>query len=945
MKEAHMMTHSFGPAGHRLACGSGQATGRRGGRAVAESTTLTFGELLRQLRSDAGLTQEELADAAGLSTRSISDLERGINQRPRKDTARLLADALTLTGEARAGFDAAARGVRPEASTVAAATRMLPPDTASFTGRDAELTQLAQAVASAKNQPGIVGIYAIGGMAGVGKTAFAVHAAHQLAPQFPSGQIFLPLHGHTPGQRPVAPGDALASLLLTTGIGAHEIPPGLEPRMGLWRSHLSDKRMLILLDDASGHDQVWPLLPGTSGSAVLITSRRHLTALEDSLAISLDTLPADKAAELLVRLAGRPGLDPGGAAVREIVQLCGRLPLAIGMLGAQLRHHPVWTAAELAADLRTARDRLGLMSAENLTVAAAFDLSYGDLTADQQRLFRRLGLHPGTEVDVYAAAALQDSDPVTIRQYLNVLYDHYLLTEPSRGRYRFHDLIREHASALAAAEPDAESDLAIGRLLDYYAHTARSAERQLPRRASATMPPDAGPPPAHAPDLVTMQAADAWMGSEYSNLHAIASYAASHGRLRYAINLPAAMHGFLRSHGPWDQALALHQAALTAARGLGDQFAEAVILNDIGDVQARTGDYPAAARSQDQALEIYRNLGSLPGEAGTISFLGLVHLATGNFPAANASFSKALRLFRDAGHQRGEAGALADLGSAQYMTGRYPAAVESLTQALDLYRGSGDQSGVADVLNRLGGVQYLTGDFPAALTSLTQAVKAYRALSNQLGEAIALNYLGDVQRAAGDYRAAMASQEHALELARALGARLQEAGALTDIGAVQEATGDCQAAIISHGSALKLYRELGSRPGEALTLNHLGTAQHRAGNYTAAAGLLAQALDLYRQLGDRLGEAECLNNLGELSRATSFPAQALAHYEQAHEIAADLPAPLEQARALEGIGRCHFMEGRDEQGAVALHQAGTIYAKIGSPGAEQVQQFLSEHGL
>jgi tetratricopeptide (TPR) repeat protein/transcriptional regulator with XRE-family HTH domain len=921
------------------------------GRAVVGPTALTFSELLKRSRADAGLTQEELAEAAGVSARSISDLERGIYQRPRKDTVRLLADALALTGEAGSGFETAARGQRPqpqprpEARVVAAATRMLPRDTASFTGREVELKQLVEAVTAAKDRPGVVGIYAIGGMAGVGKTAFAVHAAHQLAPQFPSGQIFLSLHGHTPGQQPVAPADALASLLLTAGLSAQQIPPSLEPRMGLWRSHLADKRMLILLDDASGHEQVWPLLPGTSGSVVVITSRRHLTALEDSDAISLDTLPADEAAELLVSLAARPGLDPGDVAVREIIQLCGYLPLAIGMLGRQLHHHPVWTAAELAADLRTARDRLELMSAEDLTVAAAFDLSYGDLTVDQQRLFRRLGLHPGTEVDVYAAAALQDSELATVRQHLNVLYDHYLLAEPSHGRYRFHDLIREHASALAATEPDAESDLAIGRLLDYYAHTARAADRHLPRRSAATMPLAIGPPPAHAPDLPTMEAAVAWMSSERSNLHAIASYAAAHDRLGYATDLSAAMHAFLSGHGPWDQALVLHRAALAAARRLGDQFAEAVILNDIGGIQTRTADYPAAMRSQEQALEIYRNLGSPLGEAGTLSYLGVVHIATGNFPAANSSFTEALRLFRDAGHLRGETGALTDLGSVQYMTGHYPAAVASLTQALELYRRVGDQSGVADVLNRLGGVQYLMGDFAAALASLSQALEAYRGLGSRVGEMIALNYLGDVQRAAGDYQTAMASQEQALELARALGARLQEASALTDIGSVQEATGDCEAAIISQEQALELYRELGSRPGEALALSHLGTAQCGAGNYTTAAALLAQALDLYRELGDRLGEAECLNNVGELSRVTSAPAKALAHYEHAQAIAADLAAPLEQARALEGIGRCHLMEGRSGKGAAALRQASAIYGKIGSPGAEQLQRLLAEHGL
>ena len=286
---------------------------------------------------------------------------------------------------------------------VAAASRTLPRDLASFTGRQHELTELVDAAAGAG---GVVGIHAIGGMAGVGKTAFAVHVAHRLAPRFPAGQIFLPLHGHTPGQRPVDPADALASLLLTAGVPAGQIPPGLEARMALWRDRLAERQLLLILDDAADSDQVRPLLPGAGGSLVLVTSRRHLSALEDATAVSLDTLPPGEAAALLVRLAARAGLSPDDPAVAEITRLCGYLPLAIGMVARQLHHHPAWTAAGRAAELAAARDRLELMATENLSVAAAFNLSYEDLTGDQQRLFRRLGLHPGTDIDGYAAAAL-----------------------------------------------------------------------------------------------------------------------------------------------------------------------------------------------------------------------------------------------------------------------------------------------------------------------------------------------------------------------------------------------------------------------------------------------------------------------------------------------------------------------------------------------------------
>ena len=273
---------------------------------MEEQPGLSFAGLLRQLRAEARLTQEELAEAAGVSPRSVSDLERGVSRTARKDTARLLADALSLAGPARALFVAAARGKAPAAEVLAArqevmpgafaaaATRTLPRDVASFTGRGAELVQLLGAIDDLAADGGVVGIHAIGGMAGIGKTAFAVHAAHRLAPRFPAGQIFLPLHGHTPGQRPVDRADALASLLLTAGVAAAQIPPGLEARMALWRDRLAGRQLLLVLDDAASSEQVRPLLPGSGGSLVLVTSRRAPD-----------------------RAGGRAGDQPGHAAARR----------------------------------------------------------------------------------------------------------------------------------------------------------------------------------------------------------------------------------------------------------------------------------------------------------------------------------------------------------------------------------------------------------------------------------------------------------------------------------------------------------------------------------------------------------------------------------------------------------------------------------------------------
>jgi tetratricopeptide (TPR) repeat protein/transcriptional regulator with XRE-family HTH domain len=880
---------------------------------VPEQPALTFGGLLRQLRDDAGLTQEELAEAAGLSPRSVSDLERGVNLTARHDTARLLASALGLTGPQRALFEAGARGRAPASQvlavgerTAAAATRTLPRDTASFTGRATELAQLASAVTSAAAAGGgVVEIHAIGGMAGIGKTTFAVHAAHRLAGAFPDGQFFLPLHAHTPGQRPVDPAEGLASLLLTAGVGPQQIPPGVAARAARWRDYLAGKKVLLLLDDAASHEQVTPLLPGTGGSLVLITSRRHLTALEDAAAISLEVLAPGEATALLARLSGRPGLGSGDGPAGEITRLCGYLPLAIGMLARQLHHHPAWTVAGLAADLAAAVDRLELMRAENLSVAAAFDLSYQDLTAGQQRLFCRLGVHPGTEIDAYAAAALDGTDLATAGRHLDGLYDHYVLVEPTRGRYRMHDLLAEYASALAFADDPADASAAAGRLLDYYVHTAAAAGQHIATRNFPVGRPPPGERPAVAPPLAAAGQASAWLDAERANLHAAAGFAAASGRPGHAIAIPAAISGFLLARGHWDQSAGLHRAALAAARQVGDQGGQAGALNELGSLQRVTADYPAAATSHRQALELYRGLGDRLGQASALDHLGLVQRVTGDFPAAAASHQQALALYRDLGHRVGQALAMNNLGTVHMRAGDYPASAASYQQALDLFRDLGHRMGQAMVTGNLGIVQSRTGDYPASAASHRQALGMFRDLGDRLGQATGLLNLGEVHRLTGDYPASAAS----------------------------------------HRQALGIYCDLGYRKGQAMATGYLGALQSLTGDYPAAAASLTEALGIFRDIGDRDGQADVLNSLGDLLSRSATRKQAFDHYLRALAIAREISAPLEEAHALEGLGHCLLQDC--DRGAAAVHwqQALAIYERIGAPGARRIQETLHQHGI
>ena len=672
-------------------------------------------------------------------------------------------------------------------------------------------------------------MHAISGMAGIGKTALAVRAAHQLAARYPDGQIFLGLQAHTPGQPPVAAAEALAILLQTAGVDARQIPAGLEARARLWRHWLAGKRMLLLLDDAARSEQVRPLLPGTPGSLVLVTGRQELAALEDAHPVRLEVLDADEAAGLLVRLAARPGLDAEDPALAQIAALCGNLPLALGILGRRLRHSPAWTPADLAADLTLARDRLAKMHTESVSVAAAFDLSYQDLSDAQQRMFRRLGLHLGSDIDAWAAAALAGAGPDDAQGLLQALCHQNLITEPARGRYRFHDLIREHARALAGAQdPAAEREAAIGRLLDYYQHAARRAEALLARQ---TRPQPASAaratPGGETPSLPDREHALSWARAERANLFACLDHAAATGQAARVVALTAGVAALLRHDGPWAEAIDRHTTAAEYARRLGDRLSQANALDELGIVRRLTGDYRSAAEAQEEALRIYSHLGNRLGQANALSHLGYVRSLTDDYPQAAAE----------------------------------------LRGALALYRALGDRIGQPDALNHLGTVLRLTGDFQGAAQTLEEALSLCRELGYRQGEANALTDLGEVQRPTGDYPAAAQALEQALGIYRELGDRLGQANALSHLGDIRQMTADYPAATLVLEEALDIYRDLGNRLGQANALSGMALVLWATGDYPAAAGVLEEALGIYGDLGDRVGQSNALNELGILSLA------------------------------------------------------------------------------
>ncbi|OKH98982.1 hypothetical protein A6A06_25615 [Streptomyces sp. CB02923] len=720
----------------------------------------------------------------------------------------------------------------------------LPRDVAGFTGRDAELQRLLDAAGPAR----VVAVHTVDGMPGVGKTALVTRAAHLLAERFPDGQQFVDLHGHTPGQLPADPFHVLDTVLTDLEVLPQHMPPTLEGRSRLWRDRLSGKKLLLILDDAAEYAQIAPLLPGSGPCLTLVTSRRRLIALDGALPLPLDTLPPGEAALLFTRLARRTATGAEAAAVAEITRLCGCLPLALVLLAGRLAHHPSWTVTQLATDFALARDRLGELVAGDRAVTAAFAMSYQDLPPDRQRLFRRLGLHPGLDVDAHAAAALDAVPPAAARRALEALYTDHLIDEPSPGRYRLHDLLRAFARALARDAPADDEAGSVARLLDHYQVTVEAADRHL-ARFTRPKGPLSGPLPATAPVLSSRDAAVAWMRTERANLLACLDHAAVNGQWPRVVRLTAALAVFLRQDGPWQQAAQLHQRAAVAAERGGDRLGQADALHDLGWIRQASGDYRTAAELYEQALALFHGLGNRQGEANVLGDLGRVRYMTGDYPAAGELYQRALPLFRGLGDPQGEANTLNGLGWVRQTTGGYRAAAWLHQRASVLFRDLGNRRGEAYALNGLGRVRNMTGDHRAAAELYRRSLSLFQDLGDRQGEANARNGLGRVLQAAGDHRAAAGLFRQALPLFHDLGDRQGETEVLTSTGALLAETTGPREALAVYQRALCLARQVRRPLNEARVLEGTARCQTRIGERETALANLREAVGTYQHIG------------------------------------------------------------------------------------------------
>ncbi|GAB2917197.1 AfsR/SARP family transcriptional regulator [Streptomyces heilongjiangensis] len=757
-------------------------------------------------------------------------------------------------------------------------------------GRRAEMERIRSAIDTASRDGAVVTLESISGMAGVGKSALAIRAAHEFTGRFPDGSLYVNLRAHTQGQEPLTPGAALATLLRLLEVPPQSIPADVEERAALWRQALGHRRALIILDDAAGPEQVRPLLPGTTECFVLITSRRRLVGLPRGRSLALDVLPLADAVALFRECAGLGGSrttdTTGNRAERgeqqghkeregrerraeqeeleEIVRLCGQLPLAIEIAANRLSAHPSWDLTVLRGLLSRTTDRLAQIRDGYSEIARAFEVSYQTLSPAEQSAFRLLSLHPGPEFGPHAAAALLGRPLDETERLLESLLQCHLLQEPVPNRFRFHDLLGEYAHLLCnAQDTDERRDEARARLLDHYLRTADHCDRLLyPRRIRLDVP-DADPAARSAHLPVPRTAADAltWFTAERQNLLSAEQRLRAGGSPARAALLSHVLAGFLDGECHWTDALRLHGAAAEHWRGAGRREEWCRALLDLCAAYTATGRFPEADRTAREALTCARAVGDRDAQAEALRELGVLH----------------------------------------WHMGRYPEALDFQRESLTLCAPAGDRWRVARCQNNIAICLLYLSEHADALSWFQDAIEGFEATDDERMLAKTLNNLGNLFLRTGDPERARRTLERSLRIAERTGSPSDRAILQINLAEIHLLTGKAPAAVALCREALPVFRRMGAQKNEAITLTRLGCAHRALSDVDRAADHLRHALTLARDIGAALEEIQARRALGVCEFERGRSAAAVRHLSAAIEAARQLGAAEEEAGAKEAL--------------------------------------------
>jgi tetratricopeptide (TPR) repeat protein/transcriptional regulator with XRE-family HTH domain len=793
-----------------------------------------FGQLVRETRLRLGLSQAQVVERAGLGERGLRNIEAGRIAKPRPVTVRLLADALDLHGPERDLFCAAAFTGRPTEPVPAptGGPAQLPAGLPGFTGRTDILAGLAARLdGDGTSMPPV----AITGTAGVGKTTLAVHFAHGVKDRFPGGQLYVNLRGFDPDQGLVPAGDALGGFLTVLGPPDQAVPTDLAERAAAFRSLIAGRRLLIVLDNARDADHVRPLLPGAGGCLVVVTSRNQLTSLvatEGAHPVPLTVLAHDEARSLIAARVGETRVAREPDAVSAILARCARLPLALSVVAARAAIRPDLPLTALADELRhtggTSDAPDGGDAVTNLR--AVFSWSYRALSADAARMFRLLGVHPGADVDAYAAAAVAGVPVDAARGLLAELVRAGLLSEQTASRaaaarspgvrYTFHDLLRAYAADRAEA---GESDAAMGRLLEHYLYTAALATNVVSPSDAFTRP-QVDPPDIDAPTLADVEQAAGWLDAEHANLLAATVLLHGHARDAAIRTGDAACLGrtwrnlgiaYLRQQ-LYTEAIECYGSAFTAFAEAGDDTGQAMIECDLAGIALYTGDGAQAVERFERALAHFRIQGPDVIIGTNAMNLAEAYEMVGDYPRAIASLHEGIGILHRIEDRQHEAAARNQLGGVYRRLGRFDEAIDEHLTALSLKQENGESGGsVNRVRNDIARVYILTGKLRQAADHCHLALADATANGDQRTEGYALVNLALIDHERDRTPAAVKALRTAIAIFARIRDKAGQAYAHNALGTILRHAGHPAAARTEHTVGLALATDSGDRPASS----------------------------------------------------------------------------------------------------------------------------------
>lgn len=716
-----------------------------------------FGTWIRRRRDELGVTQEMLAERTGLAARTVRYLEAG-RTRPRPSTRDVIFMALEEIARSPRHSTAAAPPPTAE-SNPALRPSLLPADVNGFTGRVPELAELDRFLLDASPPSAANGIVALSGTAGVGKSALAVHWAHRVRDRYPDGQIYLDLRGYSAAGAKVTSAEAARRLLHALGVAPEQIPSEWQAQIDLYRSVVSQRRMLLVFDNAVDGDHVRPLLPGGRAVGVILCSRSDLRGLIASHGVRhlrVDLLTDVDARSLLEHRLGSARVGAETAAVDDIVRGCARLPLALAIVASRAVVRPHLRLDDLAGELSRTASHLDAFSADDPAVDArsVFSWSYGALHPAAARLFRLVSQHPGPDISVPAAAGLAGLSSSEAGRLLADLCGAHMTSETAAHRYAVHDLLRSYAAERSAAE-DSDSDRldALVRLFDYYLSSAHAADRCLnPPLEPIALPSSRNTGFAERP----AQPAEAlkWLTAERLVLQSVVRLAADRGLDTYAWQLGLTMINFLDAHGFWHDESATAAVAVGAAKRLGDRAAEAHARRLLGFALLRLDRHEGAERELRQALHLYGSCGNAVGQAHVQYNLGQLWAGRQRPTRAISHTRRAHRIYLREGHTRGQANTSNAWGWYLAQLGRPEAAVDYCAEALTLHEQSQNLRGMANTHDSLGNIYRLLGDHDRSIAHYDHAAALTRRIGDRYYEANILEHQGRTYLASGQVVAA-----------------------------------------------------------------------------------------------------------------------------------------------------------------------------------------------